>query len=712
MSFNQQSKMHRIIGVLVLVASILFYLNLKKSSDDVSTAMDISQKVLLKPNLLCFSGGGLRALSVHTAITHGIIAALKDKMSLQPAQISGNEKDVLGLDNYGLAFLNSQAIIAGNSGGSWAMSLMCYSKNYLSILNGNMGQLESSLPSECFGNPISGSKDWWTCGLGDTNLDSCGSSECCCPSGFRYDSNGGPFDYCKKCNIPVQEKFDVGKYFRTVSNAVEAYREQHGNSLTEGIIDILPGSENNYIKPFLFFLEAPWTTAVKDIVFDSAGDVGEMLISENPNGTVSQIVWGVSMMRDAIVTGQATGDITRGANIFYAINDPDCSRKIQGKNDIVASTKQCGIALPLVFDYDFNEQRSTLPIFSGSASPTNLLYFNEDDNSPYANISVDLTQKTPIGKVYELAASSGAALAALCNTNTLISAVNSWLNDHHVKWIASGIADRATTFISAWLDNSAVPLKFENGKASFYGDGKVPNDLNPGAFNQTPVVRLGDGGYYDNSAVAFAIRAWQERNQTMCRVVAINAPEASTVEFSKGNNTSDAIRYLFGCNTATACPVSQASFDQVGNTSIEYDMKNPKIFPDADFTAGKAIWWGQTSYSSPGMDAQLTVSISVNVYNTQTIENPSLGIKKGLPVEMIVFDVSTSVPIFIMPGNNNQTTTESYVSTVKAISNLVQKIPQNYLNEIFVEGAASFKKSPDNADVFSDVVGVSTFTPY
>ena len=707
---KSQVKIYRIIGFLLLLVSILFYLNLKKRSDDV--AMDISRKVLLKPNLLCFSGGGLRALSVHTGITHGIITALKDKMSLQPAQISGNEKDVLGVDNYGLAFLNSQAIIAGNSGGSWAMSLMCYSKNYLSILNGNMDQLESSLPPECFGNPISGSNEWWTCGLGDNDLDSCGSSQCCCPSGFRYDSNGGPFDYCKKCNFPTSEQFDVGKYFRTVSNSVEAYRKQYGNSLTEGIIDVLPGSENNYIKPLLFFLEAPWTTAVKDIVFDSAGDVGEMLISENPNGIVSQIVWGVSVMRDAIITGQATGDMIGGANIFYAINDPDCSRKIQGKNDIVASTKQCGIALPLVFDYDFNEQRSTLPIFSGSASPTNLLYFNEDDNSPYANISVDLTQKTPIGKVYELAASSGAALAALCNTNTLISAVNSWLNDHHIKWIASGIADRATTFISAWLDNSAVPLKFENGKASFYGDGKVPNDLNPGAFNQTPVVRLGDGGYYDNSAVAFAIRTWQERNQTLCRVVAINAPDSSTVQFSKGNNTSDAIRYLFGCNTATACPVSQTSFDQVGNTSIDYDMKNPKIFPDADFTTGKVIWWGQTSYSSPGMKSQLTVSVAVNVYNTQTIDNASLGIKKGLPVEMIVFDVSTSVPIFIMPGNNNQTTTESYVSTVKAISNLVKKIPQNYLTEIFVQGANTFKSDSEKADVFSDITGVSKATPY
>ena len=705
-----RGKMYSVI-TLGVVAAILVYLNLKGRSD-VESGMDISTKVLLKPNLLCFSGGGFRALAAQTGVIHGIVASLKSVMSLQQAKLSGNEKDIAGVDNYGLVFLNSQSIIAGNSGGSWAMSLMCYSKNYLSILNGNMDQLSSSLPRECFGDPISGSKDWWTCGVGDTNLDSCGSSQCCCPSGFKYDSNGGPMNYCKKCNFGADEKFDIGKYFRTVSTSIETYRKKYGNSMTENVINILPGSENKYIKPFLFFLEAPWQTAIKDIVFDPAGDVGEMLISENPNGIVNQLVWGTSIMRDAIVTGQATGDMIGGANIFYAINDPDCSLKIRGKNDVVASTQQCGIALPLIFDYDFGEQTSTLPLFSGSVSPTNLLYFNEDDNLPYANISVDLTQHTPLGKVYELAASSGAALATLCNTNTLISAVNSWLNDHHVNWIASEIADRATTFISAWLDNSAVPLKFENGKASFYGDGKVPNDLNPGAFNQTPVVRLGDGGYYDNSAVAFAIRAWQERNQTMCRVVAINAPETSTVEFSSGNNTSDAIRYLFGCNTATTCPVSKTSFDQVGNKSIEYDIKNPAIFSDNDFRGGKVIWWGQMSYSSPGLGSKLTTSVAINVYNTQTIDNPSLGIKKGLPVEMIVFDVSTSVPIFIMPGNNNQTTTEKYVSTVKAISTLVQKIPQEYLNEIFLQGASKFNKSKNKADVFADVEGITIPTRY
>ena len=335
--FKLRGKMYSVI-TLGMLAAILVYLNLKGRSD-VESGMDISTKVLLKPNLLCFSGGGLRALAAQTGVIHGIVASLKSVMSLQQAKLSGNEKDIAGVDNYGLVFLNSQSIIAGNSGGSWAMSLMCYSKNYLSILNGNMDQLSSSLPRECFGDPISGSKDWWTCGVGDTNLDSCGSSQCCCPSGFKYDSNGGPMNYCKKCNFGADEKFDIGKYFRTVSTSIETYRKKYGNSMTENVINILPGSENKYIKPFLFFLEAPWQTAIKDIVFDPAGDVGEMLISENPNGIVNQLVWGTSIMRDAIVTGQATGDMIGGANIFYAINDPDCSRKIQGKNDIVASTQ-------------------------------------------------------------------------------------------------------------------------------------------------------------------------------------------------------------------------------------------------------------------------------------------------------------------------------------------------------------------------------------
>ena len=65
-----------------------------------------------------------------------------------------------------------------------------------------------------------------------------------------------------------------------------------------------------------------------------------------------------------------------------------------------------------------------------------------------------------------------------------------------------------------------------------------------------------------------------------------------------------------------------------------------------------------------------------------------------------------------MPGNNNQTTTEKYVSTVKAISTLVQKIPQEYLNEIFLQGASKFNKSKNKADVFADVEGITSPTPY
>ena len=135
---------------------------------------------------------------------------------------------------------------------------------------------------------------------------------------------------------------DGKKMSKSLGNVVSPQDivKKYGNSMTENVINILPGSENKYIKPFLFFLDAPWQTAIKDIVFDPAGDVGEMLISENPNGIVNQLVWGSSLMRDAIVSGQATGDMIGGANIFYAINDPDCSRKIQGKNDIVDETGQ------------------------------------------------------------------------------------------------------------------------------------------------------------------------------------------------------------------------------------------------------------------------------------------------------------------------------------------------------------------------------------
>ena len=72
--------------------------------------------------ILCFAGGGLRALTVHTGVIKGITKKL---------QKINNTK------NYLHNFLSDYKIISGNSGGSWFVSLMIYSVKYFKLLDNN-----------------------------------------------------------------------------------------------------------------------------------------------------------------------------------------------------------------------------------------------------------------------------------------------------------------------------------------------------------------------------------------------------------------------------------------------------------------------------------------------------------------------------------------------------------------------------------------------
>ena len=74
-------------------------------------------------NVLSFAGGGTRSVTVFTGIVAGIVQRLKkDKTNVNPENT---------LDNW----LDQYRVISGNSGGTWFMSLMCYSPEYHRMLS-------------------------------------------------------------------------------------------------------------------------------------------------------------------------------------------------------------------------------------------------------------------------------------------------------------------------------------------------------------------------------------------------------------------------------------------------------------------------------------------------------------------------------------------------------------------------------------------------
>ena len=68
----------------------------------------------------------------------------------------------------------------------------------------------------------------------------------------------------------------------------------------------------------------------------------------------------------------------------------------------------------------------------------------------------------------------------------------------------------------------------------------------------------------------------------------------------------------------------------------------PQIFDSNEFKKGKKIW----------SDTSKECEISIMQYNNiVTLDNIALGIRKGTPVDLIVFEVNTEAPLLLYPDN-------------------------------------------------------------
>lgn len=611
---------------------------------------------LRESDIMTFSGGGFRAMAVHTGIINGIRNNLN---------ISLND------------LYKTFDILGGNSGGSWFLTLSVYSKNFHRIVDSTSDLLEiDNYPRECKGNPVPGSKSWNTCGLLDPDLSSCGSSECCCPGGFKWQQDGflGRMglgtDYCRKCAAPSAIPLSILEYFQNAALSAGNLQRKKENSITRALIDILPGKEDDRIRPFLYFLETPWQQVVQEMVLAPAGDAN-VSISANPNNLQNHLVWAGVMLRDSVITHRADPGFTK---ISYGVRDPNCGSDVSTRGNLVKSTQQCGVGLPITMDWDLKSGRSLVPLWNGKSSqPWDIQYYKDDDpiNS---QVPLSALLRSPINSSYtteDVCAVSGAAVAAVATNASVEDAAR---NISGSSFYPSTIVGNVAAGISSLLDNCAIPVKLaSNGPPTFFTNGEVPNSLQP-PYITPPIVRLGDGGYYDNQAVANSIAVWQKKGGTgVCKVVAINAEAGADAALSSGSKhfTSPNIWSLFGCSSAGQCNGEVIQNAAPSSIHSKFDLKSPIIFKAAEINSGGMVWWIK----------RLNCQVALNYYKCTTVQNDDLGIQAGTTVHLSVIDAFCPLPTFTDPAEGSSTVQAAinYADVTKTMSDLIQSIPSPLL---------------------------------
>lgn len=205
--------------------------------------------------------------------------------------------------------------------------------------------------------------------------------------------------------------------------------------------------------------------------------------------------------------------------------------------------------------------------------------------------------------------------------------------------------------VSNTIVKSAIPVKLNTqgtnpATMTFTKSGRVEDvdDIK----ELPPYIRLADGGYFDNSSVAYAIAAHQAKqatpaNQDKLDILLIN----SMSEYDDKTGTSTTVTHLFGD--------PNKPLPRFGDLNM--NTPSPAIFkPGQPGKKGTIQWTGTLGLGASNVQCNLTV------YNElTTITNQHVGVKSGTTVNLYVLNIATpSANIFLTPGNADANALDTY----------------------------------------------------
>ena len=613
--------------------------------------------------VIAFSGGGTRAFATSTGLMHGI------------------GRRLISTDNGTLKeFVEDHSILSGVSGGSWFMSLMIYSKSFWDMLcTGNI-QTE---PSQCLSQPIPGSQDWSTyCTFSQANK--CDGNKCCCAWGYKY--NGSLYDgtnflpKCELCDpLPVTAgSITFQEYVTRMMSVISS--ETLTDSFSSKLIRYLPTSLGlNLILPTAYHYSKRWNEIIKQIVFDTVGDINNTKVSENPNNFSNHCLWGAVIMQESVLTGD-----TR-----YFIGD-------KKRTTCIGDTtfQNCGNCFPITYDYDLAVNSSTMTLYGGNIpAKIPITYINNITKQSIESSIHDLIYKNTSSNslIRDLGASSGGFGAVVTQYEILRQALkDSWGT---IYSIFGYTFDWVLNSISKTFAEKAPPIILSSNEIKFL---EKIEDLSLNSYAAESYIRTGDGGYYDGAGITNGIRGWQNDGGTgRCKIISSMCMQKwpTFQDFATNSKTVPEVYQLFGCvgnqtsDRTCKLPVPKTRFP---SESFKIPFLTEPIFRMEDFSSARCLWWGRCtgnkSYSCSESGSNCVVEIAIMYYRTVTIQNDVSGIKAGTNVDLFVLNInSVKADIFIMPGVNDLKANLGFVETAQNLSDLIQKIPLDLFELVFLD---------------------------
>ena len=658
--------------IMVLLSTIIVVLKMKKHILESTKPTKVNR-------LLCFSGGGIAAMSADAAVIGGVIGRLN----------KGSGK--IRLRDY----LNKYDIMSGVSGGSWFMSAVTYSKIFHDMIDREADGKNMFFDgiNDCYTTTPLDIPSGKCSGVGVSNCQYNDETRCCCDIGFS--PTKGNTD-CEVCGI---EGLTMSSYIKTMGYYGRIINSRNNPKLSDvfdvnNILDSIIPPSNRMILDI-----ATTTTSFDEVLlyflFGGLSDVNRSTkISDNPNGLTNAVIWNMNVMKSGHLAGKY-GDIRM---ITYDVKTTTPNWCIGDD-----TTMNCGmIDIPLIMGYDFGKKTQLGSIYEGNLNATINYYMDAKPGTILTYSLTDKLKKVDITNesIVSLCSGSGSAIAIISSPEFIDDVIDYKVDPSYskaIRYAEGGYCFFNTTNsicgISAYLSsryNKYSPVFKANPLRSGFvceGSDGICMDVTKqdystkwetGILEAELPVRLLDGGYSDNTGISSAISKFQKSGKTgICNIV-------STL---KGVGNIDTFAWLFNVSN-DGTPVVNRNTNNV-EWNREVPRKTPHIFHTDDFKSKREIYRSVPPTQNCGNGC---VHLVIDSYSkVTTVENKRWGIEAG--TECMLYNLTFHTTLSVFPfldgwsGESDDYYDNSAIKQAKIIRDLMFEIPDDVFESVFGDEA-------------------------
>ena len=547
-----------------------------------------------KIRYISFSGGGWSSHTASSAWISGALQALRNKKKSEDVDFD----DLLG----GLHGA------AGNSGGSWFLSMLAYSEEFKEGLNN-----------------VNGSADWFSTGYMGQVKDQFG----------RADDDNGKQQMINDLSSEIIESILMtsSKFSDLSENFKKLLIEYLSAKIKPYVSDAVELLHNDYYVNIASLgskeLKPDWSEVTKNLVY-SPYDMKDQLnrpLGENPNEWAAgkDIIISAAMpTKDVIVTGKTfeIDNFLSSSSFTENFNLPEES-----------------FASPVTIELNGGSaDTSWLKFLAGDHQLSYLQSDTSWDEKASRKESIETFLDSSLS-IIDAATISSSAAGMLTSVDFVKQALRTKLDEvDFLKDIDLGLdsdaigklSDLLSPYLARYLDGLSIPLSLSNSEAS----AEIPaRDASLQSIAESQSYRLVDGGYVDNTAVANIVSSMQDEysnEQEFSIALFSNSTGGDkTIPNSHLNLTED-VALLFGDPKEG----SAKTWDKGTGYGFTIKTVSPHIF---DIKAWKNVDAPAWSYTSEKYGEGKEKRLQYYRLDVETISNDAFNIEAGYKGELHVF---------------------------------------------------------------------------